>query len=600
VKFIRPTLAAALALAPLAVLATSTPAAAVATPKNWTASLPTGASLSATTSLKATTCYSSTQCVTIGSDTVGSETLVPMAVTTNLTTGTSSVRELPLPSQVTATVGGDVNTVACVSTSACVAVGLADMSGTYEPFAISWLANSPTSVPTVTLLPSIPNADANSVNPSGVTCWAVTACRVVGSYDAFDAHNSTHPLYPFVDTLSSSGWTESSVTPTFTDLRTDGSVGLDGIACSSSTSCLVIGTYAAASLPSNQTAEFSATYSGTAFSQLQKVPGVSSPSEAHDLTCASASLCWFLDLDFVHVRVGATWSGGWTMSLPPQQPVNDWLYPEFAGCSSSFCEGGGEYGTASLGVPSAYTTAAGSGINPVAATVPLSSALPTLNRVAAEYPTVSGACPTTYFCVMVTVGSTGINVTIPSLAPSSPTGVTITDPPTGGTKISWNGPTQVGAGVASYDVTVFGSSGAVYGPTSVKTASITVSGLTLRQSYYTQVVTIATDGQVSPFSQVSFTKYDASSAPRKVTVTSTTKACALTWQAPTSSGGSSVNGYLLAASWSGGQVVAHVGVVAKGTITGLAAGRKVAVTVSAVTAAGPGAASAPLSCIPKA
>jgi len=590
----------ALTLATISVAASSLTASAVTTPKSWSASLPTGASLSATTSLKATTCYSNTQCVTIGSDTVGSETLVPVAVTTNLATGTSSVRELPLPEQVTATVGGDVNTVACLSTSACVAVGLADMSGTYEPFAISWVANSPTSVPTVTLLPSIPNADANSVNPSQITCWAVSACRLVGSYQAFDAHNSTHPSYPFVDTLGSSGWTEGSVGPTFTDLRTDGSVGFDGMACWSSTSCVVIGTYAATSSPSNQTAEFSATYSGTSFSQVQKVPGVSTPSEAHDLTCTSPSLCWFLDQYSVHVRVGATWSGGWTMSLPPQQPVNDWFYPVFAGCSSSFCEGGGEYGAASLGVPSAYTTAAGSGINPIAATVPLPSALPTINRIAAEYPTVSGACPTTYFCLMVTVGDAGINVTIPSLAPSSPTGVTVTDPPTGGTKISWNGPAQVGAGIASYDVTVFGPAGAVFGPTSVKTTSVTVPGLTLRKSYYTQVLAVATDGQVSPFSQVSFTKYDASSAPRKVTVTAATKECTLTWQAPTSSGGSPVSGYLLVASWSGTQVVAHVGVVAKGTIAGLSAGRKVAVTVSAVTAAGPGATSAPLSCTPKA
>jgi len=203
-----------LSVLPLVVLLTGltasvsdAPSADAATPNQWvTATIPNEPDWS-TSQLNGVSCLSATSCVAVGQYEVqGIAQLFPLVAT--LQDSTWSFTPLPLPAGLPAGFYEQLNSVSCVNTSSCVAVGsgYAEIlsGGTWQP--VTTLGSGP--------FPSL----------SSVSCTSATSCIAVGSDDP----NTGHPV---IATLSGSTW--STLTPS-TAVNA-------GVSCPTPSYCLAVG-----------------------------------------------------------------------------------------------------------------------------------------------------------------------------------------------------------------------------------------------------------------------------------------------------------------------------------------------------------------------
>jgi hypothetical protein len=169
-------------------------------------------------------------------------------------------------------------------------------------------------------------------------------------------------------------------------------------------------------------------------------------------------------------------------------------------------------------------------------------------------------------------------------------------PAAGAAKVYWAGPTtDGGAAVTSWMVRAYRGTTLVKSVSASAAArSLTLTGLTNGTSY-TFTVSGRNDAGPGPLSvkSTAVTPRTTPSAPRIGTVSAGHKAVAVTWGAPSNSGGAVVTGYVIRVYRSGTLVkTVTVGPSArKVSVRGLAAGRPHTVTVTARNAAGNGAAS---------
>jgi hypothetical protein len=181
--------------------------------------------------LESLACPSATSCVVTGSYADPSDNLDGLLLTG---AGTSwAATEAPLPANATTSnlqVG--LPSVACASTTSCVAVGTyVDLSG-YDDGLV--LSKSGTSW-TATQAPPPPSTDAR-LALSSVACAATTSCLAIGTYD----DKST--VQGVLLTGSGTSWTATK-SPVPADAATNPSVHVSSVACPVTTSCTAIGTY---------------------------------------------------------------------------------------------------------------------------------------------------------------------------------------------------------------------------------------------------------------------------------------------------------------------------------------------------------------------
>jgi hypothetical protein len=186
-------------------------------------------------------------------------------------------------------------------------------------------------------------------------------------------------------------------------------------------------------------------------------------------------------------------------------------------------------------------------------------------------------------------------------APEAAPNITSVALPSAGTEVvSWAAPVPFKAGDAGSSVTGYvvsatnTTTGAVVSQTlAANVLTYTFTGLPTGSTYTVSVAATNSLG-TGPSSQVTGSKASLAvpGAPKITSVTPTSSSLAISWSAPTTTGGSAITGYLV--SVTSGNVTVTCGTVAATattcTIPGLSAGTAYSVSVSAENANGPGVA----------
>ncbi len=186
-----------------------------------------------------------------------------------------AIQTTPVPS---GSFSSTLRGVSCTSTTACVAVGSYNPSGTVLPLIERWDGSSWT----LQSMPTPPGATFVYLN--GVSCTADTACTAVGSY------GTGGPSQPLAERWNGTSWTIQSV-PSTSRLN---STVLNGVSCSAATSCVAVGEGSA-----NQT--LAEHWDGTAWT-VKPTPNPSFAkygSSLSGVSCTSPSAC---------TAVGSPWA----------------------------------------------------------------------------------------------------------------------------------------------------------------------------------------------------------------------------------------------------------------------------------------------------
>jgi hypothetical protein len=159
---------------------------------------------------------------------------VPVALTASVGSATASPAtpspiEAPLPTGVTSTNVG-LNSVSCVASGACVATGYYVNSNGNAQGIIETLDGSTWSAQ------EAPAPTNTGDNFPDVECLPGPFCVAVGDYTAENGLN-----YPIIDTLSGTSWQIADIS---TPANSTGEVlQLDSVSCTSDTSCVAVGFY---------------------------------------------------------------------------------------------------------------------------------------------------------------------------------------------------------------------------------------------------------------------------------------------------------------------------------------------------------------------
>lgn len=268
------------------------------------------------TSLEAVSCPSATECMAVGSYS-GPGSGHGLALRWN---GASWSQEpMPMPS------GGDgmnLKGITCVSVTECIAVGdYSNSSDATMTLAEHWNG-------TQWSVQSTPNEDLEAYNElSAISCTATTACTATGSYTASRLGRGK----PMAERWNGSEWTLQTVP---VPAGAEGS-GLSGVACTSPTSCIAVG--------SGFTNEVSGPYfpvadswNGTTWTQMTLPLPAGSEENAFlaKVSCASTVSCVAVGHYFSHGELLLTerWNGSeWTQQSPESK--NDTVFGDLYGVS---------------------------------------------------------------------------------------------------------------------------------------------------------------------------------------------------------------------------------------------------------------------------
>jgi len=189
-------------------------------------------------------------------------------------------------------------------------------------------------------------------------------------------------------------------------------------------------------------------------------------------------------------------------------------------------------------------------------------------------------------------GGSGLVIIRASFVPSAPTDVTAT-PGNGQVTVSWTAPR---GSIGSYEVTGttdtgVGSSCQIVGASPLPTTCVLFADNGVEYTFTVLARTPPTPGGFAGASSlpVTATPRTVPGAPREVVATAGTAQASVSWTAPPSDGGASINNYTVTSS-PGGRTCTTIGAL-NCTVTGLNPGTSYTFTVTAANIAGTGSAS---------
>jgi hypothetical protein len=302
---------------------------AAAAPVPWHIMTSPDTSGSQSNNLSAVSCTSSTFCVAVGSYYNGSayQTLIE-----TLSGTTWSLSEGP---DTSTTESNYLIGVSCTSSTSCVAVGLYYNSSSDAQTLIETLSGTTWSI---TNSPNTSSSEDNHLY--GVSCTSSTSCVAVGYYQAGSFEQT------LIETLSGTTWSLKEGPDTST---TETNV-LSDVSCTSSTSCVAVGYYYAGSVYQN----LIETLSGTTWS-ITTSPDTSSTQTNNllSVSCTSSTSCVAVgsyDVGLIAQNLIETLSGGsWSITTSPDTSTSEDNFLYGVSCTSStWCVGVGYYYNGSI------------------------------------------------------------------------------------------------------------------------------------------------------------------------------------------------------------------------------------------------------------
>jgi hypothetical protein len=284
---------------------------------SWTATeapLPAGASATLGPTIDALACPSTTVCVAAGSYYDSSGQIQGLLLTGSGTAWTAT--EAPLPANAAASPGATITSVACPSTTECVAVGgYTDTSGGGQGLLLTGAGTSwtPADAPVPANAAAGPRAYIFSV-----ACPSTDKCAAAGEYTDSSGNNQG-----LLVTRTGTSWAATEASLPAGAAASPGAVLLS-VACSSATVCIAAGSY----YDSSETSQgLLLTGSGNSWTPAEApVPANADPgnpgSTLDSITCAAGSSCVatgsYDDSSGTLQRVLLTGSGtSWTATEAP-------------------------------------------------------------------------------------------------------------------------------------------------------------------------------------------------------------------------------------------------------------------------------------------
>jgi hypothetical protein len=201
-----------------------------------------------------------------------------------------------------ATTTDEFDGVGCNSTTLCFAAGsdTSTLAAHMESFNGSTFSNSTTANPSGSTFTQL----------SGTACPGSTSCFSVGQYST-----ATSTSTPVVEHWTGTSWGTMTLTlPSGTT-----TAGLSDISCTSTTACTATGWYATASITR---AAMILRYNGTSWApQTGATISGATQAELDGVSCTSATSCnavgYYLDASSVQHELAETWSTSWTQKTIP-------------------------------------------------------------------------------------------------------------------------------------------------------------------------------------------------------------------------------------------------------------------------------------------
>jgi hypothetical protein len=242
-------------------------------------------------------------------------------------------------------VGGAQSTqflsVACTSTSSCIAVGQANNSeGSFTPISARWNGTSWSLLST----PEPPSSvDTDLVS---VSCPAENVCTAVGGYNNDEGILTGHA---YAERWNGSSWTiQSTPTPGVFS-------GLNGVSCPTTTTCVAVGYWDGGI--GTKGVPLAEQWNGSTWSSTGAVlPAGAEGGETAYVSCASTTVCEAVGQDYQppnDVTLAERWDGSsWTVQNSPNP----------SGASASFFEGIACVNTTTcVGTGASFLTGGGNG-----------------------------------------------------------------------------------------------------------------------------------------------------------------------------------------------------------------------------------------------
>lgn len=168
---------------------------------------------------------------------------------------------------------GNLSAVSCPTSSSCMAVGYyVDPTGRQQLFTEAWGGSS-----WARKVVSPPSGAVQS-RLTGVSCTAATECTAVGSYGTYEGDQK-----PLIKRWDGSSWTtQAAPVPPGTTLAY-----LEGVSCTTATSCTAVGAYGTSSVKS---ATFFARWNGTSWTRKASPnPSGAVRSQLHGVSCSGTT-----------------------------------------------------------------------------------------------------------------------------------------------------------------------------------------------------------------------------------------------------------------------------------------------------------------------
>ena len=255
---------------------------------SWAMSIPSIPSGAVTAELSGISCPGPHDCVAVGSWTDSSGDTNPYVDL--MTRGTWTAITLSSPHEVPPYIFTELSGISCSTDTECVAVGTAATAKVFEPGCTNCgeqplVAKLTGTKWTTTYLPG-PFGLSNSAALTSVSCWAQSHCVAVGLWYQYEQPNPQG----LVETLNGKWHPSSAPSP-----KRATAVNLNGVACSSSTACQIVGVFQTSAEYSDQSLiQFPLFETGASMGPwvLDRPSGTPAPTGSLEgVACPSATTC---------------------------------------------------------------------------------------------------------------------------------------------------------------------------------------------------------------------------------------------------------------------------------------------------------------------